>query len=355
MVMPLDQFLAERRSLFRNAPVPEIDLLESAERLREVTARNPSVHRVQARPGRVLIQPRCGINDHEAMKAVHRTLALSDILTITIDSNTRLCLWEKARTNGRLNGYPLVTSGVAQARDLVDAAVRPLEVRHGSPDGRLLAEVAYACGINSYEGGGITYNLPYCKEVPLRQSLSSYRYIDRLTGLLSAAADVPIDRETFGTLTAVLVPPSLAITISILEVALAVEQGVRSVTIGIPETGCLLQDIAALEVIPALCQSHLRRLGLAFTGPIFTSFHQWMGIFPPDPETAWRVIGYGVIAASYGRATKLINKTPQEQSACQPPRSTPRQSASARSWQSSAVRARCLRCPRLNWPRSERR
>lgn len=39
----------------------------------------------------------------------------------------------------------------------------PVQVRHGTPDARLLTEIAYAGGFTSYEGGGISYNLPYCK------------------------------------------------------------------------------------------------------------------------------------------------------------------------------------------------
>jgi methylaspartate mutase epsilon subunit len=40
--------------------------------------------------------------------------------------------------------------------------------------------------------------------------------------------------------------------------------------------------------------------------------HQWMGVFPTDPAQAQAVIGQGVVAASLGRATKLINKTVEE-------------------------------------------
>jgi methylaspartate mutase epsilon subunit len=83
-------------------------------------------------------------------------------------------------------------------------------VRHGSPDGRLLAEVVYASGITAVEGGGISYNLPYSNKVPLRDTLRHYQYADRLTAWLTAVSGVPLERETFGSLMAVLVPPSIS-------------------------------------------------------------------------------------------------------------------------------------------------
>jgi methylaspartate mutase epsilon subunit len=235
-----DQFFAQRDLLFQDSPVDPFDLEQTRERLRDVCRRKPSAFDVLAQALGLLVQPRCGVSGHEEMRHLLRFLedhGGPDILTITIDSYTRLNLYDQARQQTCLNGYPLVTRGVECGRDLVECVGRPLEVRHGSPDGRLLAEVSFASGVTSFEGGGISYNLPYCKNVPLEHSLRHWQYIDRLTGLLSR--DVILDRETFGTLTAVLMPPSVSIAVSILEVQLAVEQGVRCVTVSYPETGCL--------------------------------------------------------------------------------------------------------------------
>src|SRR5262249_30772033 len=120
------------------------------------------------------------------------------------------------------------------------------------------------------------------------------------------------DRETFGPLSSVLMPPSIGIVVSILEVLLAVEQGVRCVTISIAETGHLAQDVAALRAIPDLTREVLAAWGLGEGVEGYTSFHQWMGVFPTDPQVAQQVILFGVMAACAGGATKLINKTTQE-------------------------------------------
>jgi methylaspartate mutase epsilon subunit len=299
------------RALARAYDLRLPDLEETVEILRGLSG--PSVRDVLAGPGPVRVQPRCGVSDHGAMRRLLGQLAHADLLTVTIDSYTRLLQLDRANGPG-LNGYPLITHGVGRGRDLAHSVRGPVQVRHGSPDGRALAEFAYASSFTAFEGGGISYNLPYAADAPLRDTLAAYRYVDRLTGLLTERTGLLLDRETFGSLTGVLVPPAIAIAVSLLEVLLAVEQGVRCVTVSVPETGCLAQDVAALRIIPGLVREYLGRAGLP--GPpvveVYTAFHQWMGVFPADPQVAEEVIAYGVIAAAAGGATKLINKTSQE-------------------------------------------
>lgn len=310
MKLPVEVFKRERESLFHDAPVEGFALAESEARLAART--KLSVHQVLESATELLVQPRYGVSDHASMRDLLLYLAehgQPDILTLTIDSYTRLNKYERAATTPDLNGYPLVHHGHVRAAELEEMLTVPLQVRHGSPDGCLLAEITFRAGLTSFEGGGISYNLPYAKAVPIEQSLRRWQYVDRLAGLLSTRA--LIDRETFGPLTAVLTPPSISIAISILEMLLAVEQGVRCVTIGFPETGCLIQDVASLRSIKALCERHLRLRGLERPA-LFTSFHQWMGIFPSEPAHALALMGAGITAAVLGGATKLINKTYQE-------------------------------------------
>ncbi len=312
MKITIDEFNDKRQCLFQTAPVDDWPLEETIAELRSASEQRPTVASKLNTARHLLIQPRSGVSDHAGMLTLLGQLQHADIGSITIDAYTRLNLWEKARTETRLNGYPLVTRGVLLGRELLASVPIPLEVRHGSPNGCLLAETAFACGITSFEGGGISYNLPYCKDVALKRSLSDWQYVDRLTGLLTEASGVLIDREGFGTLTAVLVPPSTSIAISILEMLLAVEQGVRCVTISYPESGNLVQDVSALRVIPRLAKTHADQVAPGTNPTIFTAMHQWMGVFPTNQSQAHKLISYGVLAGIAGRATKLINKTTEE-------------------------------------------
>ncbi|GAA0491247.1 methylaspartate mutase [Streptomyces olivaceiscleroticus] len=264
--------------------------------------------------GRVAIQPRCGVGGHEDMKNLLSSLereAAPDVLTVTIDSHTRLKRFEQAWRSlnlnpADLNGYPLVTHGWERGRELNEAVVAPIEVRHGSPDARALFEVAVASGITSFEGGGISYNLPYSKAVPLKESLAAWRTVDRQCGEL-ASLGVDIDRELFGTLTAVLVPPSISLAISILEAVSAAQEGVRCISVSYPQGGHLVQDIAALRAIPRLAERYLPK-----TVRVHAVLHEFMGVFPRKRANAEDLILYGALVARLGGASKLITKTHQE-------------------------------------------
>lgn len=274
----------------------------------------PEILRSARSAGRVALQPRCGVGSHAQMTTLLRDLerhARPDILTITIDSHTRLGRFDNAlavllRNPAELNGYPLVTHGWIRGRELTESVSAPLEVRHGSPDARRLFETSLASGITSFEGGGVSYNLPYSKAVPLAESLAAWRDVDALCGDL-ARHGVVIDRELFGTLTAVLVPPSISLAISVLEAVAATREGVRCVSVAYPQSGHFEQDIAALRAIPALAARYLPH-----NVETHAVLHEFMGVFPKERSHSEDLILYGALVARLGGATKLITKTYQE-------------------------------------------
>ncbi len=263
--------------------------------------------------GRPFAQPRCGVGDHTKMRALLEELGAAEpgMLSLTIDSHTRLRQFDTAanalaENPSWLNGYPLVAHGWQRGRELVDAVPVPLEVRHGSPDGRDLFAVAIAAGITSFEGGGIGYNLPYSKDVPLLDSLEAWRQVDATCGRL-ATAGIIIDRELFGTLTAVLIPPAISLATTMLEAAAAARAGVRCLSIAYPQGGEIHQDVAALRSIRELAATYLPA-GVR----VYPVLHEFMGVFPRGRRDAEALILLGGITARLGRATKVITKTYQE-------------------------------------------
>src|SRR5699024_7659934 len=124
----------------------------------------------------------------------------------TIDSYTRLNRYheaevgiEKSIETGRsmLNGFPVVNYGQEICRKVTSVMKSPVQVRHGTPDARLLTEISIAGGFTSYEGGGISYNIPYSKDYSLEKTIAHWQYTDRLCGLYEEAG-VSINREPFG-------------------------------------------------------------------------------------------------------------------------------------------------------------
>jgi methylaspartate mutase epsilon subunit len=269
-----------------------------------------------------LIQPRAGVAlIHEHIELLNYLLqeGEADLLPTTIDSYTRQNQYEEAQKGideskqaGRslLNGFPAVNHGVDGVRQVVDSINGPLQVRHGTPDARLLTEITLAGGFSAYEGGGISYNIPYAKSVSLEKTILDWQYCDRLVGIY-AENGIEINREPFGPLTGTLVPPSISHAVAIIEGLLAAEQGVCNLTLGYGQCGNLFQDIAAIKSLAQLADEYLSKHGFEKC-TVSTVFHQWMGGFPQDEAKAFAVISWGATAAALARATKVIVKTPHE-------------------------------------------
>lgn len=272
--------------------------------------------------GKTLIQPRAGvpvIEEHIKLMQYLQDNGEADLLPTTIDSYTRQNRYEEAENGiaesirlGRamLNGFPAVNHGVAGCRRVIESVHTPLQVRHGTPDARLLTEISYAGGFTSYEGGGISYNLPYCKNVPMERTIRDWQYVDRLTGLYEEMG-VSINREPYGPLTGTLVPPCISHAAAIIEALLAAEQGVKNITVGYGQCGNLVQDIAAIHTLQALTDEYLAKYGYSDV-QVTTVLHQWMGGFPADEAKAFGVISTGSLIAALSGATKVIVKSPHE-------------------------------------------
>jgi len=272
--------------------------------------------------GDTLIQPRAGValvREHIELLTYLQDKGGADLLPTTIDSYTRQNRYKEAENGieesirqekSMLNGFPAVNHGVDSCRLLIQNLDIPLQIRHGTPDARLLTEISYAGGFTSFEGGGISYNIPYGKNVALETTIRDWQYVDRLTGLYEEMG-VSINREPFGPLTGTLVPPCVSHAVAIIESLLAAEQGVKNITVGYGQCGNLIQDVAAIRTLEELTEEYLREYGYGDV-VVTTVLHQWMGGFPQDEAKAFGVISWGSVAGALAKATKIIVKTPHE-------------------------------------------
>lgn len=302
----------------------KVDLDEAVEYHKKMPPHKnvPHVLRQVVKEGRTLVQPRGGValvDDHIKLLRYLQDEGGADILPTTIDSYSRTQRYKEAQRgieesvkNGRsmLNGLPAVNHGVKECRRIVEAVGRPLVVRTGTADARLLAEITLAAGYTDFLGGGICYNIPYTKNIPLAVTIFAWQYVDRLVAYYQDRG-VTINREEYGALSGTLLPPSITGSVAIIEGLLAVEQGVKNFALGYAQTGCIIQDVAALRVLPEICREYFTKAGHPDV-MITTVFHQWMGAFPPDEAQAYGVIGYGAATAALGGATQVISKTIHE-------------------------------------------
>ena len=301
----------------------EVDLQEAVDYLKNVPDhKNFSKKLMKAKKeGITLAQPRAGVallDEHIELLEHLQDMGGADLLPSTIDSYTRQNRYDECEVGikesiaaGRslLNGFPAVNHGVSGCRRVFEEVELPLQARHGTPDARLLAEIIHASGWTSNEGGGISYNVPYAKNVSIEKSLLDWQYCDRLVGFYEEQG-ITINREPFGPLTGTLVPPSMSNAVAIIEALLAAEQGVRNITIGYGQCGNMIQDVAAIRALDEQAQEYFRK----FSYDVFltTVFHQWMGGFPQDESKAFGVISSGAATAVLAGATKVIVKTPHE-------------------------------------------
>jgi len=272
--------------------------------------------------GDTLIQPRAGValvSEHIELLRHLENEGEADLLPTTIDAYTRLNRYkeaevgiEESKIQGRsmLNGFPAVNYGVKICREVTSAVKSPVQVRHGTPDARLLTEVAVAGGFTSYEGGGISYNIPYSKNHTLEKTIYDWQYCDRVIGLYEEAG-ITINREPYGPLTGTLVPACVSNSVAIIESLLAAAQGCKHITVGYGQCGNLIQDISAVRSLQKQTESYLNRFGFKDV-VVTTVLHQWMGGFPADEAKAFGVISWGSAAAALSGATKVIVKTPHE-------------------------------------------
>jgi methylaspartate mutase epsilon subunit len=280
----------------------------------ELLASRPSFAGVQRSAHGVLLHPRSGVPALGDQRRAFATLAGAgaDVLSFQIDSLTRNGRYsDVARVlgdDGELNGFPLVNHGVDALRRVSAECPTPLQTRHSASDPRLLAEVSFAGGVTAFEGGPICYNVPYYADLPLDVSLERWEYVDRLTARY-AELGVILDREFFGTLTATLLPPCLPIATNLLEALIAVELGVRSVSLAYAEQGCRAQDVAALAVMRRLARQLLGERGDVEVAIVL---HQYMGAFPPSIKDSERLIEASATTAALAGVDRVVVKTPCE-------------------------------------------
>ncbi|RXJ79150.1 methylaspartate mutase [Arcobacter sp. F2176] len=312
----------EREIILSNEYVEHFDFAEVEEFVKNASKDLFISHNFRTK-NKMLVQPRGGFPTYNKMYALYEFFvnANVDVLPCTIDSNTRLNDYATSKKMLRLseesevdmlNGYPLVNHGYRTTRKMITHFNKPVSLRHGTPDARLLIETAIASGIFEIEGGPITYLLPYSKNFPLDKAFLYWKYVERVCAKYSTLNE-PINRESFGPLTATLVPPCITIVIQLIEMLLSLEEGVKSFSVSFSQSGSVNQDIVTGAVIRKLAKHYANEIGCG-DAEVHLVYHQWMGAFPMDQNFASQLISMSTAIAAMVGADKIITKTKQEAS-----------------------------------------
>ncbi len=310
----------EREIIVHNEFTDQFDFDEIRDFIKNASKNLFISHRFRT-SDKMQVQPRGGFPTYDKVFKLYEEFKSAgvDILPLTIDSNTRLNDYATAKKmlalseendTDMLNGYPLINHGYRTTRRMITHFDTPVSLRHGTPDARLLVEVALASGIFEIEGGPITYLLPYSKNFPLDKAFLYWKYVERVCADYSALNE-PINRESFGPLSATMQPPAIVLVIQIIEMLLALEEGVKSFSVSFSQTGSMLQDIVSANVLKKLARRYADRFGHE-DADIHLVYHQWMGAFPYDKHFSDALINTSTVIAAMVGADKIITKTRNE-------------------------------------------
>ncbi|RSS67337.1 methylaspartate mutase [Streptomyces sp. WAC06614] len=269
-----------------------------------------------AAAGRLVVQPRMGFCDPRRMRAgLERTRAAvaTTVGTLTIDSYTRvgdLAAARAALVEGTpLNGYPIATHPAGLTRDVLDGVLDPgfpVQVRHGSSRPEAIVRALAAAGLDSTEGGPVSYCLPYGR-TPLAESVDNWARCCELLATLVPAPRVPHLESFGGCMLGQLCPPGLLVALSLLEGLFFVRHGIRSVSLSYAQQTDPGQDEEAVRA--------LRRLADEFL-PADVDRHvvlyTYMGVFPHTEHGATRLLEASARLAVRAGAQRLIVKTAAE-------------------------------------------
>lgn len=272
------------------------------------------------RTGNILITSMSGVATVEGQIELHRYLqdeGQVDLLRLEEDTLTKSHNYvaaeqavEEAKKTGKntLNGFPVVTHGVAGCRRLIEAVRQPITLDGTVIDQRLICEIGFAGGLSGVTSGPLSAFGQYSKNIPLATIIRNFQYVYRLMGYYEEKG-VPMLYRGAGQVEG---PQSLQIADEIIENLLAAEQGVKNV-IAQPHqyTGNLAQDVAATQVMRKLTEEYLNRQGYKDV-TVYTQCHHPYGRFPLDHPQAYAILATAPICAALSGADSFMTFTVDE-------------------------------------------
>lgn len=319
-----DEFFEQRQEVLAQWPTgKDVDLDEAIAYQKSIMPRkNAAMRMIEAEEkGQILMEARGGFATVEQQIELGQVLEASGvvILPTTIDTYTRNLQFKNAQAGleesikaGRslLNGFPVVSHGVQNARRVIEAVNVPTLVRATGYDNRLLWEVSLAAGFSGGPGNDMSYFGSGCKKDPIETIISTYQYINRLCGYYEEHG-VPVYRESHGVNIRSLMPPSVFNAFSVLITLLSAEQGVRHIGPTSQMQGHIVQDVAAIQALMNVTRHYLVRLGYHDVH-LFNVLNSWGGAYPTDEAGAFAIICLSGAIAALADVTVLITKSPQE-------------------------------------------
>ena len=218
---------------------------------------------------------------------------------------------ERSKKEGMtmLNGWPIVNSGVEDARKIKKAIHSPMSLNSTDEDGRLASEIALAAGWNACNCRSIQEVMSHCKHITLEEEIRINQYESRLAAIYHERG-VPQSPHIACNLTGydscgfksfVMVAQSL----------LGAEQGLKQIYLEFGINMNLVQDVAMMRVTKRLCEEYNARFGYNDIKFIQNN-NMFQGAFPARLEECSAMLNLAVTIGILGGSTALVLKCVDE-------------------------------------------
>lgn len=168
---------------------------------------------------------------------------------------------ERSKRDGfsYLNGYPVAVHGVAGARALNEATKAAVGTDNNDEDARFNWEIGLAGGWTWGTIKSVEQLIQHSRDYPIDRMIHNQQYMDRLASFLTENG-VPILRRASANLPGW---DSLGfkVLVSLIEVLLAAEQGLKHIDLSLGIGMNLVQDIAAIQSLKSLAREYLDKAG----------------------------------------------------------------------------------------------
>ncbi|HEY1729072.1 MAG TPA: hypothetical protein VGG22_11910 [Candidatus Baltobacteraceae bacterium] len=272
-----DYFLRERKTVLELWPTgAEIASEDALKRALEYHKQQPwykfaSLRNAKAEEEeRIQITPQVGhaLVDH-TIKHIQCSEDLKpDRWYVLTDTYSRKNLFDKAQDAverskrdgfSYLNGYPPAIHGVAGARAINESTKAAVGTDNNDEDARFNWEILLAGGFTWGTIKSVEQLLQHSRDYPIDKMIHNQQYMDRLSAFFTENG-VPILRRASANLPGW---DSLGfkVLVSLIEVLLAAEQGLKYIDLSLGIGMNLVQDVAAIQSLKKLAREYLDKAG----------------------------------------------------------------------------------------------
>jgi len=184
----------------------------------------------------------------------------------------------------------------------------PLRLAAGAATPQLHYLISLAAGSTETVGGPITHGLMLDGKCSVEAVVMNVQFVHRLIGWFEErGVEILCQINAFnGNIS----PPSLLVANVLIDSLLAVEQGVRNLSVRYSLNHHIVQDVAAMWVQRKLSQEYLERFGYKVN--LTQGCDHWKGRFPQDRDKAHALICLGTAIAKWGGASQIMIKSTEE-------------------------------------------